>query len=97
MPVTTTHTPTPWILSGLGFIHSSNDAQIVIAEEPDGKHYRASHAAWPANAAHIVRCVNERTELVEILRELITWDDDTFSDPVWGKARTIITRATQED
>ena len=75
------HTPTPWLVSGKGDNNLDgpdfDNGRSVINE--DGWHIAhcwnlddEAHGINPlANAAHIVKCVNERDELVAALADLL--------------------------
>lgn len=71
------HTPTPW----RHFIHDDNhmvinDHEYVIAEiEPDSK-----SAVMEANAALIVKAVNEREGLIELARAILGFEIATPKD-----------------
>ena len=99
MTTKTTHTPAPWTLEieeDRASDGSVKGSQILIPEinrlffdtewaDPD---------EWElskANAAHIVRCVNEREELIEVLRyaAALNWE-------VENKIHAILARAQQE-
>ena len=59
MTTKTTHTPTPWTIE-------NNDENEWLLDGPDTE-ICTLHCS-EANAAHIVKCVNEREELLEALR-----------------------------
>lgn len=90
---TQAHTPTPWTYGthGAGFIVGSDDE--FIAQTWDK--YELDFKNAEANAAHIVKCVNNHDELVKALeaaRPLI--EDGCFADdPTTLKARELIRAA----
>ena len=104
MTTKTTHTPAPWksrdavVLHG---IEKSQDCAILDGEnciigecfEKVGRTSEGRFLYRPskANAAHIVRCVNEREELIEVLRyaAALNWE-------VENKIHAILARAQQE-
>jgi len=51
------HTPTPWYQAGEAIFQQGTGAPIT-------------EDLYPGNAAHIVRCVNERDELVTALESI---------------------------
>jgi len=108
MTTQTTHTPTPWTylkakhLSGpersqdFGIIGADNQ---IIAETFEKMSWTVSAPA-EANAAHIVRCVNEREELLGVLRALDCWPDSWREDgmlPIFKKVEQVLARVKQED
>lgn len=90
-----THTPTPWAVNGLGYIYSPAEGKTIIAEEPD-EMYKPSRAVWPTNAAHIVRCVNEREGLLKAMQSLINNNGTGAMDWAIKNAQAIIAQAEQE-
>ena len=90
MTTKTTHTPTPWkVAFPSGHIYEPATGFHVATMHPDILGFDAR--ICEANAAHIVRCVNEREELIEVLRyaAALNWE-------VENKIHAILARAQQE-
>ena len=86
MTTKTTHTPTPWkVAFPSGHIYEPATGFHVATMHPDILGFDAR--ICEANAAHIVRCVNEREELLGTIESLFTlFICDTLSVP--AKKRT---------
>ena len=89
--MTTKTTHTPWTVKGVHVGPSKHFRAYTI--EPNICEMNSSLAPdeVSANAAHIVRCVNEREELIEVLRyaAALNWE-------VENKIHAILARAQQE-
>ena len=86
------HTPTPWILYDIpGFIMHRNK-QIIIA---DTMRSNTIKEVAEANAAIIVKAVNNHEKLVECLTKLIKACEDcesfNFEHPAYQNADTLLT------
>lgn len=71
----TTHTPTPWHLEGQYICAEAVDRclgvkDMVIITEMKPNHMLHAHTSR-ANAAHIVRCVNQHDDLIKCLNALL--------------------------
>jgi hypothetical protein len=97
------HTPTPW-----GFIYDgSSEWSIGPADDPQSNPvmtiWSKDDDKARANAAHIVKCVNEREELVEALSILLKeyrqflWDEFSTKDDEYSRrAKKALARAEKE-
>ena len=95
MTTKTTHTPAPWksrdavVLHGIEKLQDCAilDGENCIIGECFKKVGRTSEGRFlyrlsQANAAHIVRCVNEREELLDLVRQAYgRWTDNDMVPP----------------
>ena len=81
MTTKTTHTPTPWkVAFPSGHIYEPATGFHVATMHPDILGFDAR--ICEANAAHIVRCVNEREPLVDLVRQAYgRWTDNDMVPP----------------
>ena len=105
MTTKTTHTPTPWKVIVL-------DKEIYINPQRETGEYGlmlkmlTGHSAKQANAAHIVRCVNEREDMLATLNLALATLERVAPAHTHGRFSTVqgtidvvrrmITRADQE-
>lgn len=95
----TTHTPTPWTAKG----HSIWGPPVTCKLDKKPHHEIVCNTMAGrdngedlANAAHIVKCVNQYDELVEALRSLINNNGTGAMEWAITQAKALLTRADQE-
>lgn len=88
----TKHTPTPWVHKD-GEVYEENDFKIFDAYNSDFLYEEDK-----ANAAHIVKCVNMHDELVEALRDLLTFvvTVEYEESPIVAFAEAVLAKARGE-
>jgi hypothetical protein len=103
--MTTKHSPTPWridadVNADETAIVCSREGGDIVALSPGIEGWELSAELWPANAAHIVKCVNLHDELVAALREVVEsydfYSDRRVSESQGGfdKARALLLKVT---
>jgi hypothetical protein len=74
MKPSTSWTPTPWKVTVIEstFVEGPHGETVAVtAGEQDERN---------TNAAHIVRCVNEREKLLKALKQIATYNQDAFKE-----------------
>ena len=94
MTTKTSHTPTPWKVLSNDLVYGSDGYRVT-----DCEHAAYSERPMPptkvdkANAAHIVRCVNEREGLLAALRDLMKSCKNWAPTIDCSRAQAVITKA----
>ena len=103
MTTTTTHTPTPWKVKGVHVGPSRHFRAYTIEPNICEMNSSLSPEEVSANAAHIVQCVNEREELLGLLKraavslqEYCDETDGERNDSLAMEIDALLTRAEQE-